>query len=81
MVVLYWWCSKRDAYIARQSNLNYVAPNMDAAVIWEADAPTMQKFFREIAEVKLVTFTAQQLYTFTSNYSTRLGSGGFGEVY
>ncbi|KAG7037558.1 Rust resistance kinase Lr10, partial [Cucurbita argyrosperma subsp. argyrosperma] len=50
-------------------------------VIWEADAPTMEKFFREIAEEKPVRFTAPDLYSFTSNYSTRLGSGGFGEVY
>ncbi|XP_031738771.1 rust resistance kinase Lr10 isoform X1 [Cucumis sativus] len=49
--------------------------------IWRVDAPTMEKFFRKIAEEKPVRFTADQLYTFTSNYSTRLGSGGFGEVY
>ncbi|CAK9317403.1 unnamed protein product [Citrullus colocynthis] len=41
----------------------------------------MEKFFREIAEEKPVRFTARQLYTFTNNYSTCLGSGGFGEVY
>ncbi|XP_022136526.1 rust resistance kinase Lr10-like isoform X2 [Momordica charantia] len=54
---------------------------MAPAVPWEVDAPTMEKFFQEIAEEKPVRFTAQQLYNFTSNYSTRLGSGGFGEVY
>ncbi|GLT45896.1 hypothetical protein SLA2020_196950 [Shorea laevis] len=43
--------------------------------------PSMEKFFQEVAKEKLVRFTAEQLYAFTSNYSTRLGSGGFGVVY
>ncbi|GKV37835.1 hypothetical protein SLEP1_g45809 [Rubroshorea leprosula] len=34
-----------------------------------------------MAKEKPVRFTAQQLREFTSNYSTRLGSGGFGVVY
>ncbi|KAM7459648.1 hypothetical protein LguiA_036642 [Lonicera macranthoides] len=45
------------------------------------DTPTMEKFFEELAKEKPVRFSAQQLYSFTSNYSTRLGSGGFGVVY
>ncbi|XP_073157191.1 rust resistance kinase Lr10-like [Henckelia pumila] len=49
--------------------------------VWEVDAPTMEKFFRELAEEKPVRFTAQQLCSFTSNYSIVLGSGGFGKVY
>ncbi|XP_031270535.1 rust resistance kinase Lr10-like [Pistacia vera] len=41
----------------------------------------MENFLQEMAREKPVRFTAQQLYSFTSNYSTRLGSGGFGAVY
>ncbi|GKU87510.1 hypothetical protein SLEP1_g1902 [Rubroshorea leprosula] len=41
----------------------------------------MEKFLQELAKDKPVRFTAQQLCDFTSNYSTRLGSGGFGDVY
>ncbi|RVW52297.1 Rust resistance kinase Lr10 [Vitis vinifera] len=47
----------------------------------EVDAPTMERFFQEIAKEKPVRFTAQQLCSFTANYSTTLGSGGFGVVY
>ncbi|GKV49881.1 hypothetical protein SLEP1_g56605 [Rubroshorea leprosula] len=47
----------------------------------EVDAPPMEKFLQEMAKEKPVRFTAQQLRAFTSNYSTRLGSGGFGVVY
>ncbi|KAH6791659.1 hypothetical protein C2S52_002136 [Perilla frutescens var. hirtella] len=49
--------------------------------VWEVDAPTMEKFFLELAREKPVRFTAQQLFTFTDNYSTLLGRGGFGRVY
>ncbi|GKU87511.1 hypothetical protein SLEP1_g1903 [Rubroshorea leprosula] len=41
----------------------------------------MEKFLQELAKDKPVRFTAQQLCAFTSNCSTRLGSGGFGVVY
>ncbi|GLT45901.1 hypothetical protein SLA2020_197000 [Shorea laevis] len=41
----------------------------------------MEKFLREMAKEKPVRFTAQQLRQLTDNYSTRLGSGGFGVVY
>ncbi|KAL3850176.1 hypothetical protein ACJIZ3_012058 [Penstemon smallii] len=60
-----------------------VAPPLPLSVIqvWEVDAPTMERFFRELAEEKPVRFTAQQLCTFTENYKTILGCGGFGKVY
>ncbi|XP_022134951.1 rust resistance kinase Lr10-like isoform X2 [Momordica charantia] len=57
------------------------SPAQNTVQIWEIDAPTMEKFLREIAEERPVRFTAQQLYSFTSNYSAPLGSGGFGMVY
>ncbi|KAK6119810.1 hypothetical protein DH2020_046435 [Rehmannia glutinosa] len=49
--------------------------------VWEFDAPTMEKFFLELAQEKPVRFTAQQLCAFTDNYNTVLSSGGFGRVY
>lgn len=49
--------------------------------VWEVDAPTMEKFFQEMAKEKPIRFTVQQLCSLTSNYSTRLGSGGYGVVY
>ncbi|KAL0459122.1 UNVERIFIED_CONTAM: hypothetical protein Slati_0539400 [Sesamum latifolium] len=58
-----------------------VAPPMPSNVIqvWEVDAPTMEKFFLELAQEKPVRFTAQQLCAFTNNYSVTLGSGGLAE--
>ncbi|KAK6119812.1 hypothetical protein DH2020_046437 [Rehmannia glutinosa] len=41
----------------------------------------MEKFFLELAQENPVRFTAQQLFAFTDNYNTVLGSGGFGRVY
>ncbi|KAI3932596.1 hypothetical protein MKW98_012567 [Papaver atlanticum] len=41
----------------------------------------MERFLHEIAKEKIVRFTAQELYSFTNNYSIRLGSGSFGIVY
>lgn len=56
-------------------------PPLSVIQVWEVDAPTMEKFLRELAQEKPVRFTAQQLCTFTENYSTMLGCGGFGKVY
>lgn len=49
--------------------------------IWEVDAPTMEKFFLELARDQPVRFTVQQIFNYTENYSTLLGCGGFGKVY
>ncbi|KAH7833816.1 hypothetical protein Vadar_009973 [Vaccinium darrowii] len=48
---------------------------------WEINAPTMESILQDLAKEKLVRFTAQQLCSFTTNYSTVLGLGGFGVVY
>ncbi|PIN26128.1 Serine/threonine protein kinase [Handroanthus impetiginosus] len=53
----------------------------NAIQVWEVDAPKMEKFFIELAQENPVRFTAQQLFTFTENYNTMLGRGGFGSVY
>ncbi|KAL2535926.1 receptor serine/threonine kinase [Forsythia ovata] len=41
----------------------------------------MERFLRDLAQEKPVRFTALQLRSFTSNYNTMLGRGGFGKVY
>ncbi|CAA0805871.1 receptor serine/threonine kinase- putative [Striga hermonthica] len=49
---------------------------------WDkADNPTIEKFFIELAQENPLRFTARQLCAFTNNYTTVLGSGGFGRVY
>lgn len=42
---------------------------------------TMERFLQEMAKEKPLRFTAQQLRSFTSDYSTTVGVGGFGVVY
>ena len=70
VAVIYFLCVRKS----RKVIINESQPG-------EVEAPTMERFFQEIAQEKPVRFAAQQLCSFTSNYSTRLGSGGFGVVY
>ncbi|KAJ4787628.1 Protein kinase family protein [Rhynchospora pubera] len=42
---------------------------------------TIENFLNEIAREKPIRFFPEQLAGFTQNYSTKLGSGGFGAVY
>ncbi|XP_043698801.1 rust resistance kinase Lr10-like [Telopea speciosissima] len=42
---------------------------------------TVEKFLDNMANEKPTRFSPSQLYYFTKNYSTILGSGGFGVVY
>ncbi|GMQ03206.1 hypothetical protein CsSME_00049092 [Camellia sinensis var. sinensis] len=60
-----------------------VAPpqTLNVVPVWEIEAPTMESIVQDLAKKKPVRFKAQQLCSFTTNYSTRLGSGGFGIVY
>uniref|UniRef100_A0A5B7B797 Protein kinase domain-containing protein n=1 Tax=Davidia involucrata TaxID=16924 RepID=A0A5B7B797_DAVIN len=57
------------------------APAYNVVKVWEVEAPKMERFLQDLAKEKPIRFRAQQLCSFTSNYSTRLGSGGFGVVY
>ncbi|KAI3990570.1 hypothetical protein MKX01_022870 [Papaver californicum] len=41
----------------------------------------MEKFILKMASEKPIRFTTQELHSFSNNYTTRLGSGGFGVVY
>nr|CAD1825935.1 unnamed protein product [Ananas comosus var. bracteatus] len=41
----------------------------------------IERFLDELLREKPMRFTPQQLIAFTQNYSVKLGSGGFGEVY
>ncbi|KAH7834057.1 hypothetical protein Vadar_012316 [Vaccinium darrowii] len=45
------------------------------------DASTVESFLQGLAKERQVRFTAQELCSFTNNYSKVLGSGGFGIVY
>ncbi|KAH7832861.1 hypothetical protein Vadar_000768 [Vaccinium darrowii] len=56
-------------------------PASNVIQVWMLDAPTMERFLQDLAKEKVVRFSAQQLRSFTNNYSTELGSGGFGIVY
>ncbi|CAL5435324.1 unnamed protein product [Camellia sinensis] len=56
-------------------------PTLNEVRVWDIDVPTMERFLEELAKEKPVRYTAEQLCSFTSNYATKLGSGGFGTVY
>lgn len=71
----------RRAIVSDLREIVHPQPPANVAQIWEVDAPTMEKFFIELAQDQPVRFTAHQLCSFTHNYSTMLGSGGFGRVY
>ncbi|XWS52239.1 hypothetical protein CRYUN_Cryun11dG0050700 [Craigia yunnanensis] len=47
----------------------------------KVEGQTVEMFLVDMIKEKPVRFSSQQLEIFTSNYSTRLGNGGFGEVY
>ncbi|KAI8530631.1 hypothetical protein RHMOL_Rhmol11G0074500 [Rhododendron molle] len=71
------------AIVPQASNAAAVVPpaSNGEVQLWEMDAPTMERFLEDVAKEKPVRFTAQQLCSFTANYSKVLGSGGFGIVY
>uniref|UniRef100_A0A5B7B430 Protein kinase domain-containing protein n=1 Tax=Davidia involucrata TaxID=16924 RepID=A0A5B7B430_DAVIN len=77
------FCAKKKRKAIRTELQAAVAPPASAVAynVLEVDAPTMERFLQDLAKEKPVIFTAQQLCSFTSNYSTKLGSGGFGVVY
>ncbi|KAK3029759.1 hypothetical protein RJ639_038036 [Escallonia herrerae] len=56
-------------------------PASNVVQVWEVDATTMEGVYQDLAREKPVRFTAQQICSFTNNYSTTLGSGGFGVIY
>ncbi|GKV49885.1 hypothetical protein SLEP1_g56609 [Rubroshorea leprosula] len=85
IIAICCYCAKRAKRTIVNDLRNVVAlpvsqPHHVVQVL-EFDAPTMEKFLQELARDKPVRFTVQQLCAFTSNYSTKLGSGGFGVVY
>ncbi|XP_059665033.1 rust resistance kinase Lr10-like [Cornus florida] len=86
LVALYCW-KKREPIIREMQPIigevqqAFNRPSLNGVPIWEVDAPSMAKFFQDLANEKAIRFHEQELLRFTSNYSTRLGSGGFGVVY
>ncbi|XP_058113721.1 rust resistance kinase Lr10-like [Magnolia sinica] len=71
-------------YNARIPN-NTPAPPMQVAMQVIPDSKLkmamMEEFIDGIAREKLIRFSRHQLANFTRNYTTRLGSGGYGVVY
>lgn len=81
-------CAKKKRRARTMSNRQSVAavaqpPSNSANQVWEVSIDTLATgiSFKELGVEKPVRFSAQQLYSFTNNYSTRLGSGGFGVVF
>ncbi|KAL7187479.1 hypothetical protein ACSBR1_037537 [Camellia fascicularis] len=84
VIVLILVACARRARRAIVSELRAVVappPTLNMVQVWEMDVPTMERFLQELAKERPVRFTAQQLCSFTTNYATRLGFGGFGVVY
>ncbi|KAF8400286.1 hypothetical protein HHK36_013583 [Tetracentron sinense] len=88
LVISCYWVKKiRESPVidvhARLNNgaLVIMPPAVNVVQVLEADAETMERFLLDMAKEKPIRFSAQQLYSFTHNYTTRLGSGGFGVVY
>ncbi|KAH7832893.1 hypothetical protein Vadar_001125 [Vaccinium darrowii] len=77
LAIIAWTCMRKleRAFPTRKS------PASNVIQVWMLDAPTMERFLQDLEKEKVVRFSAQQLCSFTNNYSTELGSGGFGIVY
>ncbi|CAA3002907.1 rust resistance kinase Lr10-like isoform X2 [Olea europaea subsp. europaea] len=56
-------------------------PTLNVIHVCKVDAPKMERIIRDLSQEKSVRSTSQQLWSFTSNYTTLLHFGGFGEVY
>ncbi|KAK8691314.1 hypothetical protein V6N13_074828 [Hibiscus sabdariffa] len=65
----------RIAYLERQQ-----AP-VEAGVDMEMEAVTIKRLIKLLHDEKPARFSSQMLQSFTSNYSTKLGEGGYGVVY
>ncbi|KAJ0029866.1 hypothetical protein Pint_12618 [Pistacia integerrima] len=74
------------AKLIRFRGLGVTVPLPDAGLKivqdYKIDVPIiLEKFLQDLATEKPISFTAEQLSSFTNNYSTKLGCGGFGVVY
>jgi len=67
VLIIYFNCAKKDGAT--------VAP------VWKVTASTIEGFLLEIAREKQIRFTANELCSFTRNYSKTLGARGIGTVY
>ncbi|XP_042521226.1 rust resistance kinase Lr10-like [Macadamia integrifolia] len=64
-----------------QALITKLPPAFDVILNSQLEAATVERFLRDIAMEKPIRFSTSQLSEFTQDYSTVLGSGGFGEVY
>ena len=65
--IIYYNCAKKDG--------------TEVAQVWKVAASTIEGFLLEIAREKQIRFTANELCSFTRNYSKTLGARGIGTVY
>ncbi|CAI9781310.1 unnamed protein product [Fraxinus pennsylvanica] len=67
--VISCYCAKkmRKAIVSelRAAVVPPAQPPLNVIQVWEVDAPTMERFLRDLAQEKPVRFTAQQLCSFT----------------
>ncbi|KAI3842010.1 hypothetical protein MKX03_022997 [Papaver bracteatum] len=69
---------EKDLKASKGSEVTVTGPPYQ---LWQVGSETMEKFILNMASEKPIRFTTQELHSFTNNYATRLGSGGFGVVY
>lgn len=81
MVFSYYFANKARGFIVNYlpTMVNTTSNNrtQNQVLVSEVDAPTWRRSYKREA----CRFTTQRLYTFTQNYLTRLGLGGFVVVY
>ncbi|KAK6921656.1 Protein kinase domain [Dillenia turbinata] len=70
-----------SGFEARSLEQTTRAPPSNPVQSYRAEGSTMEVFLGDIEMHKTIRFTAEQLQFFTANFSTVLGSGGFGVVY
>ncbi|KAF7112735.1 hypothetical protein RHSIM_RhsimUnG0199400 [Rhododendron simsii] len=83
-IILCVWARRLKRAIVselKQAGATILPLSSNVVQVGEMDAPTMETFLQDLAKEKPVRFTAQQLRSFTTNYSEVLGTGGSGVVY
>ncbi|KAJ4959183.1 hypothetical protein NE237_026294 [Protea cynaroides] len=71
----------RIEFGTNQTTLNTTPPDFTVIPQSQIETATMERFLSNIAKEKPIRFSPEQLAGFTKNYSKKLGSGGFGDVF
>ncbi|XP_042476891.1 rust resistance kinase Lr10-like isoform X2 [Macadamia integrifolia] len=67
--------------VAKNEALITMPPAFNVILNSQLEAATVERFLHSIAKEKPIRFSTSQMAEFTKDYSTILGSGGFGVVY